>query len=177
MAQIAAEGVVVPEPRSGLSAKMALRVAWVAWIILLIIPFLVSMAMIWQVAIEAHGAGAGAGAIGGSVGHGWFLMASGYLLLAGPLSFFWRGRVFKAYATGKPVSPEKYLFGMLVIWMALEIGGLFSLAGCFVDNSPLPNLIPALVAFMFFVTFWPSGRAMAQPTGQYDDPGIYHEPS
>jgi hypothetical protein len=173
MAQLAANGVVIQAPRSSLSAKVALRIAWVAWIILLVIPFFVSMAMVWNVAIESHSAGAAAT---GSAEHGWFLMASCYLLVAGPLSFFWRGHAFKGYWTGKPVSPEKYLFGMLLIWMTLEMGGLLSLAGCFVDHSALPCLMPALVAFMFFVTFWPSGRAMVRPAGQFDDPGKYLEP-
>jgi hypothetical protein len=46
-----------------------------------------------------------------------------------------------------------------------------------VDHAPLPNLIPALVAFMFFVTFWPSGKAMVSSRGHSADPGMYREPS
>jgi len=171
MANIAANGVVTVGHDSNWSMKMTLRVAWVCWTVLLVIPFFVTMAMIWKVAIEPHAAPAEHG------GRGWFLFASAYLLVAGPMSFFWREHLFKGYWTGKPVSPGKYLLGMLVIWMALEIGGLFSLAGCFVDHSPLPNLMPALVAFMFFVTFWPSGRAMVRAAGQHDDPGKYRDPS
>ncbi len=65
---------------------------------------------------------------------------------------------------------------MISVWMALEIGGLFSLAGCLIYDSLLPDLIPALVAFMFFVTFWPGGRAMTRRVGTSQDPEVYRSP-
>ena len=151
------------------SIATALRFAWISWLVLLVIPFFVSLGMIWQVAIISD-----RGPIPG--GEGWFLAASVYLLLAVPASFFWRGHVFKAYWSGQPVSPGNYLFGMLSIWVALEIGGLFSLIGCYVYNSVLPDLLPALVAFMFYVTLWPSGRAMVHRGGNLEDPQNYEEP-
>jgi hypothetical protein len=33
-----------------------------------------------------------------------------------------------------------------------------------------------MVAFMFFVPFWPSGRAMTHPVGAEDDHAFYEEP-
>jgi hypothetical protein len=168
MTQFAADGRGVVGSKSSLSVPMALRLAWVSWVIMLVLPFLVFLAMIWQTAIMTHGP-----AVGGET---WFLAASFYLLLAVPSSFFWRGHVFKAYWTGHTVSPGKYLFGMLSIWLTLEIGGLFSLIGCFVNNSALPCLLPALVAFMFFVTMWPSGRAMVRTVGNHEDAAVYEEP-
>jgi hypothetical protein len=68
------------------------------------------------------------------------------------------------------------LFGMLAIWAALEFGGIIALLGCFVDHSLLPNLLPALVAFMFFVTLWPSGKSMVRSIGNEEDAGVYEEP-
>jgi hypothetical protein len=171
MVNLTADGGMVIQPKSGLSARVALELAWVSWVVLLTVPFLVFLAMVWQVAMRQ------APVPGHVANDTWFMVASAYLLLAGPASFFWRGHLFAAYSLGKPVAPGKYLFGMLSIWLALEVGGLFSLMGCFVDHAPLPNLIPALVAFMFFVTFWPSGKAMVSSRGHSADPGMYREPS
>ncbi len=61
------------------------------------------------------------------------------------------------------------------MWGALEFGGIFSLLGCLVDHALLPNLLPALVAFMFYVTLWPSGRAMVSRMGHHEDAGMYEE--
>jgi hypothetical protein len=105
----------------------------------------------------------------------WFLGASVYLLVVVPASFFWRGHVFKAYWTGQTIGPTTYLYGMLTMWAALEFGGIFSLLGCLVDHALLPNLLPALVAFMFYVTLWPSGRAMVSRMGHHEDAGKYEE--
>jgi hypothetical protein len=69
-----------------------------------------------------------------------------------------------------------YLYGMLTIWAALELGGIFSLLGCFMNHALLPNLLLALVAFMFYVTLWPSGRAMVSRMGHHEDSGKYEAP-
>ena len=65
---------------------------------------------------------------------------------------------------------------MISVWVALVIGGLFSLIGCLLYDTLLPDLVPALVAFMFFVTLWPSGRAMTHHIGDSHDPQVYEEP-
>jgi len=59
----------------------------------------------------------------------------------------------------------------------MEVGGLLALAGCLVTQSLSPSLLPALVAFILFIPFWPSGRAMTTPCGAGDDdPENYVEP-
>jgi hypothetical protein len=170
MTNIVASGSVMARSGMTISAARALRVAWISWIIMLVIPFFLSLAMIWRLAIVPSSDQSA------MTGDAWFLTAMLYLLVVVPGAFFWRGHVFKAYWTGQPVTPERYLFGMLSIWVALVVGGVFSLIGCFVTNSPLPNLLPALVAFMFFVTLWPSGRAMIGTVGDREDPQAYEEP-
>jgi hypothetical protein len=66
---------------------------------------------------------------------------------------------------------------MLSVWLMMEVGGLLALVGCLVTQSLLPNLLPALVAFILFIPFWPSGRAMTTPCGaDDDDPENYAEP-
>jgi hypothetical protein len=65
---------------------------------------------------------------------------------------------------------------MTSVWITLEIGGVMGLIGCLLTHSLIPNLLPALVAFMLFTPLWPSGRAMYCHGGSTDDPEIYEEP-
>jgi hypothetical protein len=154
---------------SGLSVASAIRIAWVTWMILLVIPFMVSLYLFWKFSNKEA-------VVQRDVGDVWFLVSALYMLAVVPLSFFWRAHLFKSYYSGHPVEPQKYLFGMISVWMSLEIGGLFSLAGCLVYDSLVPCMIPALLAFMFFVTFWPGGRAMTGKAGTSQDPEIYRPP-
>jgi hypothetical protein len=159
----------LPAATGSLSVRTALRLAWATWTILLIIPFLLFLGVVWTLMFhEATGLHAES--------QTWFLASSGYLLVVVPASFFWRGSIFKSYWLGQPITPAKYLYGMLAIWTALEFGGIISLLGCFVDRSLLPNLLPALVAFMFYATLWPSGRSMVSSVGHSEDAGVYEEP-
>jgi hypothetical protein len=161
-----------PSLLPNLPAQTAMRAAWACWLVLLVLPFLFFIYVLWTL----MGAEENVGASSIHSGQGWFLTSMIYLIVAVPLSFFGRSWLFKAYWTGKPVEPRKYLLGMLTMWLTLEIGGLFALAGCLVDHKILPNLLPALVAFMFFTTLWPSGRAMTRTTGHLEDPQLYEEP-
>lgn len=152
-----------------LSVRTALKLAWATWTVLLILPFLLFLGAVWTLMFRE------------SAGvhmehHAWFLASSAYLLIVVPASFFWRGRLFKIYWTGHPIPPAKYLYGMLAMWAALEFGGIIALLGCFIEQSLLPNLLPALVAFMFFVTLWPSGKAMVSSVGHAEDASVYEEP-
>lgn len=152
-----------------LTVPTALRLAWATYVTFLILPFLLFLCAVWVLMIhESAGLHTAKPA--------WFLASSAYLLVVVPASFFLRGRLFKEYWTGHPIQPAKYLFGMTAIWSALEFGGIISLLGCFVDQALLPNLLPALVAFMFFVTLWPSGRAMVRSVGNEADASIYEQP-
>ena len=108
--------------------------------------------------------------------HQWFLTCMAFLAVAVPAAFFWRSREFKSYWDGQPVTPSHYLKGMLIVWLTLEVGGLMALAGCLMTGSLLPNLLPAMVAFILFTPFWPSGRAMTHPVGNDDDFEVYEEP-
>src|ERR1022692_3848003 len=109
-----------------LSVGSALRLAWLTWVTLLVLPFFLFLCVVWNlmgresaaVPVERPD---------------WFLAACGYLLLVVPAALFWRGRLFKTYWTGNPIPPAKYLYGMLTIWAALEFGGIIALLGCFVD--------------------------------------------
>jgi len=152
-----------------LSVRNALRLAWAVWWTMAIIPFLLFLCVVWTLGI-------GSNALVHLDHHTWFLISSAYLLVAAPASFFFRTRLFKEYWAGHPVAPGKYLFGMIAMWATLELGGILSLLGCFLDHSLLPNLLPAMLAFIFYVTLWPSGRSMVKTVGNHEDPQTYEEP-
>ncbi|HET6252231.1 MAG TPA: hypothetical protein VFE47_31385 [Tepidisphaeraceae bacterium] len=156
--------------RHPLRPSAALRQAWYWYLTLLFIPFIVAMAVIislnYRESAVTHT----------SISHGWFIASLAFMLVAGPVAFGIRSRIFKSYWRGEGVDPRAYLRGMLTVWMAFEIGGLIALVGCLMSNSLLPCLLPALAAFMFFTPLFPNGRAMVRPTGNTDDPEIYQEP-
>jgi len=171
MANVAIQEEMSAAGGSGnLTVRSALRLAWATWVTLLVIPFGLFLVAVWTLMIRD------AGPAPHVESQSWFLSASAYLLVVVPASFFWRGRLFKTYWSGHPIAPTKYLYGMVTIWAALEFGGIIALLGCLVDRSLLPNLLPALVAFMFFVTLWPSGKAMVTSVGKAEDASIYEEP-
>lgn len=171
MSQTAANDRVLQPSSSALTPQTAIRVAWVIWLVFLVAPFFLFLHTVWMLSGSDSGTTAPP-----KVVETWFLGSMLYLLLVVPISFFARGHVFKAYWTGNCVTPGKYLSGMLTVWLALELGGIFSLVGCLVTGQLLPNVLPALVAFMFFVTFWPSGRAMVRHVGHSEDAAVYEEP-
>jgi hypothetical protein len=169
MATIAAMPVHT-DTRSTLTRSQALRLAWCAWLMLLAVPAVMFLAVMWRFIDDETMPRNPATA------QRWFLCTMAYLALAVPASFFLRSREFKSYWSGKCVTPAHYLKGMLSVWITMEIGGLLALTGCLVTESLLPNLLPALVAFILFIPFWPSGRAMTCPVGDQDDAENYAEP-
>src|SRR4051812_38377709 len=168
MATIAA--VPVREERSVLSCGQALRIVWASWLALLSIPALMMLVVMWTLLDDDTPMKDPAFA------QQWFLACMTFLAIAVPAAFFWRSREFKSYWDGKPVSPSHYLRGMLIVWLTMEVGGLMALAGCLMTGGLLPNLLPAMVAFILFTPFWPSGRAMTHPVGNDDDFEVYEEP-
>lgn len=153
-----------------LNPRTALLAAWVCWWTLLTIPFLVFLSVIWrQMYLELTPAPQ-------QMAHRWFIFAMAFLGVSVPLAFFAQGRAFRAYWQGQAVEPRKYLRGMITIWMSLEFSGLVALFGCWYTNTLLPNMLPAILAFMLFVPLWPNGHAMSRPLVNESDPADYEEP-
>jgi len=153
-----------------LAVPKALHRAWICWAILLAVPFLFLQWVIWRLGTEET---AGATAQSGK----WFAAAMIYLVIVLPGSFFWRGHLFHDYWQGRPVPPHKYILAIISVGAALAVGGIFSMVGCLVTRSFMPNLIPALMALLLFAMHWPTGRAMVKPVGHVEDPQIYEEPT
>jgi hypothetical protein len=161
---------VAGRPRRELTPNAALRHAWIWYITLLFIPFALFMAVVITLTYRS-------GAAPPSPLHApWFIGAIAFLVIAAPIAFTIRSRLFRSYWRGQGVNPRDYLTGMLVVWLTFEIGGIISLIGCLVTNNLMPCLMPALAAFMFFTPLWPNGIAMSRPAGNTDDPEIYAEP-
>jgi len=158
------------ETQAQLTPGKALRVAWLCWLILLAIPALLFLGVFWTLDRTA------AAPANSTLAQQWFLGSMIYLAVVMPLAFFGRSRLFRCYWEGCAVSPANYLKGMLLVWVAAEIGGIISLIGCIVSSSLLPCLVPAMVAFILFTPFWPSGRAMTNPVGNDPDFEVYEEP-
>jgi hypothetical protein len=149
-----------------LSPREALQRAWTSFIVMMIAPFLLFLAVLSQ----------GGGAASSPLALIWAGIAMAAIAVGLPAAFFVRSRLFKDYWEGKVVSPKDYLRGMMTIWLTLEIIGVFSLLGCIVTGSLVPCMVPALLAFMFFAPFWPSGDAMVNAVGASDDAEVFKHP-
>jgi hypothetical protein len=148
---------------------LTLRAAWWAYVVLMILPFaLVAIAVaLLNTRISptaSHG------------GNRWLILAVAYLVVGIPAALFYRRHLCGAYFRGEDVPPRQYLVGMLTVWLALEVGMIVSILGCYVSASILPDLLPAIAAFVFFITLWPTGKMMATHVGNSNDPQIYEPP-
>jgi hypothetical protein len=150
--------------------QTALRYSWYAFLTLLVIPMLLFLYVVWSGDRTADSPDR-------ALAQRWFIGTVAYMVLVVPASFFLRSRYLQRYWSGECVAPADYFRGMMVSWVALEVGGLLSLAGCLVTGTFAPCILPAIVAFMMFVALWPSGRAMiCRDRGASDDPEEYEEP-
>jgi hypothetical protein len=146
-----------------------LRAAWWAYVVLLILPFTL-LAVV--VAFKKTG-------LTLAPSHGvnrWLLLEAAYLVVGIPAALFYRRHLCSAYFRGDAVPPRLYLVGMFTVWLALEVGMILSIIGCYATASFLPGLLPAIIAFVFFITLWPTGKMMVSHVGESEDPQIYVEP-
>lgn len=153
------------------NTQRALRLAWLLWATLQIIPLVVFVLAISAASVAEPGASRAA------IADPWFLVTMAGLLVAIPLSFFWRSHLFKDYWQGHRVSPRRYVAGMLTVWLVLAVGGTAASLGCLVSGTICPNIFPAALALALFVLFWPTGHAMdTKGEGQAEDSQDYVEP-
>ena len=153
----------------GTEYHRVMQAAWYIWSALLLAPFMLFLMVTWFIAGNDR-------PMHQSFGYEFFIFNCIYLALAVPVSFGLRSKMFASYYEGKGVPPRRWLVGMMIPWIAFELAGIFSLIGAIVDNTLLPNLIPALLAFVLFCTQWPKGTGMLRPTGDSEDSGLYEEP-
>jgi len=147
--------IIHREQRPHLSAAFALRVAWIAYAILLAVPFFTSLMFLWLLDYFT-------GTRTGPIADRWFLASMiivASIVAGGALV---REHFFKD--DGHAVTPGKYLAVMIGIWLALAISGLFSMYACYATESVLPNLIPAFMGLGVYCLFWPSKNAMERHT-------------
>ncbi len=168
MAAIIHEPALTGEPE-GLTPTIAVRYAWAGWIVLLALPALYLLYVLWHIS--------GGGPGNEDVARQWFIGATAFMIVITPVSLFIRSRIFKSYWQGRRIAPKAYLMGMFTVWIAMELGGIISLTGCLMSRMLLPNMIPALVAFVLFIPLWPTGKSMVNArAGSAEDPEHYEEP-
>jgi hypothetical protein len=147
-----------------------LRAAWCAYLGLLILPFVLLAGVVKSRATSGMPLGSTQSM------DRWFVLTMAYLMVAFPAALFYRRHLCSAYGQGKVVAPQKYLVGMLTVWLALEVGMIVPIVHCDVTSSFLPCLLPAILAFVFYMTLYPTGEMMTHRTGARADPGIYEVP-
>ncbi len=156
-------------PTGELTPGAALKYAWWAYLFFITAPFIVFVAMLYRYLVVTPGPDS-------PMANRWFLAAMAYLITFVPAAIFWRSHIFKPYYDGHPVAPRGYLKGMMIVWGSLCLGGVLALTGCLVTRTLAPGIAPAIIAFVLFLPFWPSGRTMVKTVGSSDDPQRYEEP-
>ena len=151
--------------------QKSMGAAWGVWLALFCLPVLV---MVWTMATLDPSENRGDAQTRWS--NIWFVGSCIWLGVTIPLSFFVRGRLFKNWQKGETVPPGKYLLGMLVPWVCFEIAGIGAILGIHFTNLVMPCILPAMAAFVVFLTQWPNGHAMTRHVGGTDDGAFYEEP-
>ena len=160
----------IRDGRRDTPALRALQLAWIAWIALVLVSLLaLLMALFVVVNTPATGGSSEAAAR-------WAWIAGGYLIIAVPAVFFWRGRQFRGYWHHEPVAPGTYVRGMAAVWLVLAAGAWLATAACIITRTMVPNAGFAAVALVTLLTLWPKGNAMTDPGGNPGDVGEYEEP-
>lgn len=158
-------------PNSTDKCVRAFRLAWWSYLVLLVLPFAIFAFVLWRPT------DVGSLPKFAPVGNSWFLITMGYIALAVPAALFYRRHLFIDYGRGNVFEPRRYLIGMLTIWLALEVGIIAPIIGCFLTRSFLPGLLPAIVGFVFYISLWPNGKTMtSRHPGGNEDPEFYEEP-
>lgn len=143
---------------------------WAIWIAYLVTPFFVLIGSVVYLMVQDA-------AVHKSLGETWFITMMVWIAVGIPLAFYVRSKVyFQNYWQGKTVSARQYFRGMLLVWTVIELAGLLSLVGCIVTGELIPNLIPALIAFVVFITQWPNASAMTEMSGNKDDASVFQHP-
>ena len=163
------DDIALAAARRPLDPQAAHRWAWRIWLSLPVVPCLLTILVILRVATTAAPGEEALARI-------WSLVTLACLAVAVPAAFFWRSRLFRAYAAGRTVPPRTYLLGMAAVWGAIATVELVASLGCLISGRLMPNLGVGLITLMFYCTLWPTGDAMVRPAGETDDPEVYEEP-
>jgi hypothetical protein len=147
----------------------ALRNAWLIYLVLGQVPALLAIVGIWV--------GLLAGSSDEWLSNLFMLLGFAWLTVAIPAGLLYMRLKFNNYYKGRSVSPRNYLLGLLPLWVAMVLGGAIGMFGWIVSRTPLPAVMPSVIAFVVFLVFHPTGHAMTRPVGDSDDPAVYEEPS
>ena len=144
--------------------------AWSIWLTYLLVPLFIFLGTVIYFLVYTP-------VVNTTLGESWFV-AMMVLLAAGvPLTFYARSKLFfHGYWSGRVVTPRQYIRGMVLTWTVIEAVGILSLLGCFVTGEMMPNIMPALLGFVLFITQWPNASAMTDTTGHQADSAVFRHP-
>jgi hypothetical protein len=149
---------------AGLTPRVALRIAWAAWVVLLLLPYaILPFALHETVSAPASRSNP-------RVASAWFLGIMLCLFLALLFAVVWRIPKLRSYWLGDPVRPRRYLCGMATLWGALMICGVVAELVCASTATFVPNVLPAAVALLAYVILRPEGSVMTAPVEASDEP-------
>lgn len=154
-----------------LTPLVAHRWAWRIWMLLALVPSILSIFAVWRTASSAATTRGDH-----ALAQIWFFGVAAYVAIILPAALFWRGRLFRNYSAGGIVPPRAYLLGMSTLWLALASVGLVAALGCLLSGTLMPNLGVGAAALLFYFTLWPTGDAMVRPFGRAEDAQLYEEP-
>ena len=132
----------------------ALQLAWTTWVVLLVTPF-----MMLPLTLHLMPSASGAGPKPELAGR-WYGILMVYLLVAIPVALVIRAVMFKGLWHGQPVPPQRYYSGMLLLWFVVVAGGITAELVCVATATLVPNILPAMLALIVFLSLWPTGRPM-----------------
>ncbi len=156
-------------------AGLALRKAWLAYIVLALIPPAAMIASIfWLIFTYDRPVNADFGMYGGAE-MAWLLVGMTWIGIVTPLGFVLRRKIWHEFYEGGVAKADNYLKGWLIIWIPLTIGGVLGFVGLAVTTG-VSNVFTSMLAFVIFLSMAPNGHALTRPVGDHDDPGVYEEP-
>lgn len=155
---------------------LAIRKAWLAYIVLALIPPSAMIAAIFFLIFTGNDRIIQSPTdLDGTAGMIWTIAGLTWVGLSLPLAFFIRRGLWAAYYEGGVVKPDNYLKGWLVIWLPLVFGGVLGFIGLAATRE-VASLFTSMLAFIVFLAMVPNGHALTRPVGDHDDPGVYEEP-
>jgi hypothetical protein len=106
----------------------------------------------------------------------WLWLILAYLAIGFPAALFIRRHLCIAYSRGGTVAPKKYFWGMLTVWLSLELGIFLAIVGFCATGVFMPIIPLALIPQLFMMTLWPTGDMLVSHSGDSDDAEIFETP-
>ncbi len=157
-------------------AGLALRLAWLTYIGLALIPPAAMIASIFVLLFTGNDlVSTSTRGSDNFWGMTWLVLGMTFIGIALPAAFYVRRMLWIEFYNGSVVKPSNYLKGWLVIWLPLVFAGVLGFVALALTKD-FGTVFISMMAFIVFLAMAPNGHAMTRPVGDDDDPGTYEEP-